>query len=375
MIRCIFSDVVESPIYRAIVNRLEASDLDVDYGIVTDGSSPFADWLTELREDTDRIEIGSTLRVLNAWKSMYAAARRDRPDALVCFGQTATLLGFTASVGTRAPRRLYARYHSTTHSIEGNRRGLAYDRLCNRLADMVVAPNGNVVRALVEDEGLDPEQVVTIPFGIRLSDFAEPPADRVDAVRHAHGIDPDRTTIGMVSRLIEIKGWRYALDPIRTCLEDDAGRQLVIANAVGDLEPEVRQALDRVSDQVIYVRHEPDNAALFGTFDVFVHVPVTPTVEAFGLVYVEALAAGIPSVFTRSGIANDFAEDGRNCLVVPHRDAAAIGLALDRILTSDSLRSDLRGQAIASVQQFQIEPMADAYVNLLHQLDRDGRAG
>ena len=83
----------------------------------------------------------------------------------------------------------------------------------------------------------------------------------------------------------------------------------------------------------------------------------------------EALAAGIPSVITKSGIANDLAVDGKNCLVVPHRDSKAIGRAIDRLLGSAALRSTLSAAAIASVQTFEIEPMAETYVELLRRLD------
>lgn len=369
MITCLFSDVIESPIYRAIVNRLVESDLELNFGLVSSGASPFSDWLEEQGTSVKRIEVQGRIDLPRAWGSLTAMLRRDRPDVLACFGQSATLLGFTSSIGPKAPLRTYARYHSTTHRVERNRRGVAYDRLCNRLADVIVAPNGNVARALVDDEGVDPDQIVTIPFGIRLADFAEPTEDRIDTVRRTHQIDSDRTTIGMISRLIEIKGWRYVLDPLRDRLLTDPGLQLVIANAVGEFEPEIRQAFGSVSDQVIFIRHEPDNAALFHTFDIFVHVPITPTVEAFGLVYIEALAAGIPSVITKSGIANDLAVDGKNCLVVPHRDSKAIGRAIDRLLGSAALRSTLSAAAIASVQTFEIEPMAEAYVELLRRLD------
>jgi glycosyltransferase involved in cell wall biosynthesis len=74
-------------------------------------------------------------------------------------------------------------------------------------------------------------------------------------------------------------------------------------------------------------------------------------------------------VITKSGIANDLAVDGKNCLVVPHRDSKAIGRAIDRLLGSAALRSTLSAAAIASVQTFEIEPMAEAYVELLRRLD------
>jgi glycosyltransferase involved in cell wall biosynthesis len=72
-----------------------------------------------------------------------------------------------------------------------------------------------------------------------------------------------------------------------------------------------------------------------------VHVPIDKYVEAFGQTYVEALAMGIPSVFTLSGIANDFIEDKRNAVVVPHCDSDAIYEAIVNILNNSNLRQNV----------------------------------
>lgn len=88
---------------------------------------------------------------------------------------------------------------------------------------------------------------------------------------------------------------------------------------------------------------------LYRTFDVFVHAPVGREYEAFGQVYVEALAMGVPSVFTLSGVANDFIEDGRNALVVPYRDPAAIARAVETLLGDEALRRRLAANGRADV--------------------------
>src|SRR5690606_4491552 len=99
--------------------------------------------------------------------------------------------------------------------------------------------------------------------------------------------------------------------------------------------------------------------ALYKLFDVYVHVPIDEKIEAFGQTYVEALAAGIPSVFTKSGIANDFIEDERNALVVPFRNSEAIYSALLRVLTDETLRESLILEGKKSVEKFDFHNMAD----------------
>jgi len=113
---------------------------------------------------------------------------------------------------------------------------------------------------------------------------------------------------------------------------------------------------------------------LYSNFDIFVHVPVDRDSEAFGLIYVEALAMKVPSVFTLSGVANDFIEDKVNALVVLHNDSEAIFTAMRLFLENSELRQKIveKGRADAC-ELFQAEKMAakfDAlYASMLLELN------
>jgi glycosyltransferase involved in cell wall biosynthesis len=63
--------------------------------------------------------------------------------------------------------------------------------------------------------------------------------------------------------------------------------------------------------------------------------------EQFGRVLVEAMAAGVPVIGSSSGAIPEVIGDAG--LVVPERDAAALAVAIDCILSD----TDLRGQLIA----------------------------
>jgi glycosyltransferase involved in cell wall biosynthesis len=65
--------------------------------------------------------------------------------------------------------------------------------------------------------------------------------------------------------------------------------------------------------------------------------------EAFGLVVVEAMAAGKPVVVTASGAMPQLVAHGAG-LVVPKRDEVAMAGAIGRLLDDDALRARL-GQA------------------------------
>jgi glycosyltransferase involved in cell wall biosynthesis len=104
-------------------------------------------------------------------------------------------------------------------------------------------------------------------------------------------------------------------------------------------------------------------------FDVFVHTPINDEFEAFGQTYIESLALGIPSVFTLSGIANDFIVDRRNALVIPHQDSESLFEALDLLLKDGKLREKLILQGKSDVcERFNIQRMIKQMDDLYQSL-------
>jgi phosphatidylinositol alpha-1,6-mannosyltransferase len=60
--------------------------------------------------------------------------------------------------------------------------------------------------------------------------------------------------------------------------------------------------------------------------------------EGFGLVYLQAMRAGIPCLGSRDDAASDVIVDGETGLLVPRQDPEAITGALIRLLTDDGMR-------------------------------------
>ena len=79
--------------------------------------------------------------------------------------------------------------------------------------------------------------------------------------------------------------------------------------------------------------------------------PSVTEAEAFGYVQLEAMAAGKPVISTdvRSGV-SWVNQDGRTGLVVPARDAAALGGAIDRLMGDAALRARLGAAGRARVE-------------------------
>src|SRR4029453_15401463 len=63
--------------------------------------------------------------------------------------------------------------------------------------------------------------------------------------------------------------------------------------------------------------------------------------EAFGIVYQEAGAAGLPSIGTRMNAVPEIVRDGDTGLLVMPADQPALARAIDTLLASPDLRRDL----------------------------------
>jgi glycosyltransferase involved in cell wall biosynthesis len=70
--------------------------------------------------------------------------------------------------------------------------------------------------------------------------------------------------------------------------------------------------------------------------------------DGFGVALVEAMAARLPIVTTRVGVAADALTDGESALVIPTRHAQAIVGEVDRLIADAGLRERL-GDAAAEV--------------------------
>ena len=130
---------------------------------------------------------------------------------------------------------------------------------------------------------------------------------------------------------------------------------LLLANSSGPHHKYISNQLNQLPPKNYnLIKFEPDLFTLYQLFDIYVHVPIDKTIEAFGQTYVEALAAGIPSVFTLSGIAKEFIKDKENALVVGYKNAKEIHNAIESLLESKILRNKLVTNGQKSIKEFNL---------------------
>ena len=94
--------------------------------------------------------------------------------------------------------------------------------------------------------------------------------------------------------------------------------------------------------------HTPAWVRVWREADLF----VMPTQnEAFGLVFQEAAAAGLPAIGTRLNAIPEIIADGETGLLVPVRDRASLARALDALIASAELRDQLGRNARRKIER------------------------
>jgi len=195
------------------------------------------------------------------------------------------------------------------------------------------------------------DRVRIVPFGIRAEEFERADPKEVAALRGRHG----HRTVLAVGRLVYYKGFDYL---VRAMSAVD-GRLLILGD--GPLRGRLQALAEEtgVADRVTLAGAVPALAPYYHAADVFA-LPAVARSEAFGLVQLEAMAAGLPVVNTRIDSGVPFvSRDGESGITVPPADARALAGALGRLLDAPALRERLGRAARERVRrEFSLERMA-----------------
>jgi len=206
---------------------------------------------------------------------------------------------------------------------------------------------------------------VVIPFGIDVTPFR--PTDavrrRAAAIRAAFG----PRVILFVGRLVYYKGVEYLIEAMPRV----SARALIIGRGPRERALKRRARALGLSEKVVFlgeIAHE-ELPAYYHACDLLV-LPSTEESETFGIVQLEAMAAGRPVVSTAlpTGIAW-VNRHGVTGLLIPPANADALADAITRLLEDDALRHRLGESARRRVSRhFTRQRMARAVLALYDEI-------
>lgn len=320
------------------VQLMDRSRYEIHFAVIRQCHGFLATYLESQGLPVHRFEYQGKIGLPTLTWKLFRLIKKERFDMVHAHLFEASISGMIAARLARTRVRVVTRHHSDFHH-RNSRLAVKMDQLVNRLSTHLIAVSRNVQQILVEWEGVSPEKVTVIPHGIDVDSFGEEAvsASRVAQMRDNLALNPTDKVIGMVSRFIDWKGIQFAIDAFSMLRDQRTDVVLVLANAQGPYRDQILLKLQKLPlESYRLVPFEKDVPALYMVFDCFVHVPVSPTAEAFGQTYIEALASRIPSVITISGVAHDYAVHGKNCLVVSYKDSESIYAAMVEALDQNT---------------------------------------
>jgi glycosyltransferase involved in cell wall biosynthesis len=268
-----------------------------------------------------------------------------------------------AYLASRHPGRLILTYHSDT--VRQKFLGAMFEPWLHaalRRSSAVVATSANYLETspvLARYRN----RCHVIPYGITLDQFAHADPAEVAAIRQRHG---NRLVIS-VGRLVYYKGFEYLI----RAMSGVRGTLLIIGDGPLRARLESLAAELGVRDKIVFLGEIQNERVVpyYHAAEVFALASVARS-EAFGIVQIEAMAAGIPVINTRLDSGVPFVSlHGQTGLTVPPEDPQALADAINRLLDDPEWRQQLGAAARDRArQEFSVEVMTARTLALYGQV-------
>ena len=225
-------------------------------------------------------------------------------------------------------------------------------KFASRAADLVVVPSESVAQIACKRCAIPRQRVIVIPNAIDIDQFA--------VARHAV-FSQQTHRIVFVGRLDPIKRIDDLIDAI-TMLPDsfkldiwgDGAERTRLEAIIARRQLDERVKLHGATTKLLSVYQQAD-------------VLVLPSdAEGFGLVLIEAMAAGVPVVATNAPGIRDVVQDQQSGLLVPPRDSNLLARAILKLSNDHSLQERLIENGLKHVNQnFSWERVIECYRKIL----------
>ena len=259
-----------------------------------------------------------------------------------------------------------------------------YQRYVPRVLEAldVILPISRATAATCVERGASSDRVHIVPCGIDL-----PRVDRVppgNAARSAvlslvrqHGAPAhDETTriLLSVGRHQERKGFHWFAEQVLPEVPD----AVYLVAGDGPMKPRIAAAAERagVADRIVLPGRVTDEflATLQAGSDLFImpNIPVAGDMEGFGVVMLEAGAAGLVTVAADLEGIRDVVTEGVNGHLVPSRDGSAFATAIAKYPTPEASREAGARAAHHVREHFGWEGVVESYLEILRRASEGG---
>ena len=296
--------------------------------------------------------------------------KRLGPDILHAHLPPAELYARLALVGEDAAPRFVI----TRHNDEPFYRGAAHRSIARwvvKRADRVIAISEAVSRQTCAYLGVPHSRVRTIHYGINSTLYDQIDRGEVDRLRRMWDVPEGAILIGTVGRMAPQKAMHVMLRGFARYRRETSGDPRLVLVGAGPLERKLKRLAQKLGlgNGVIWAGFREDIPVVMQAFDVFA---LTSDYEGFGLVLLEAMAAGKPVVATRVSAIPEIVVEGETGLLCDAGDDHAVADAFFA-LEDEVFRKRLGSAGFSrAAQRFKVEAMVNATEALYREVLGEG---
>jgi len=229
---------------------------------------------------------------------------------------------------------------------------------------LMVAISEVIGRHMIQDFKTPVENIRHIPRSVDDEKFNLPRPSKSDK---------KALTVVIVGRITPLKGHSYFLKAMARVIQKLPSVKIqVIGDAPAKKQPYKEELILLtkrlgISDKVEFMGNRSDVPELLSKADCLVLSTITQ--EAFGLVIIEAQAAGVPVVATRVGGVTEIIEHEKTGLLVLPKDVGAMADAVLRILNNPAFSASLVTAAKKRIdERYTMKYIADATIAVYKEL-------
>jgi len=196
------------------------------------------------------------------------------------------------------------------------------------------------------------DKIVVIPNGINIKEVTTPLTR--EKSREILGLPQNSEIILFFGSLVEYKGPDILLKAFKKVKNVVPNAKLIFAGR-GHMDSQLKETAKQmnISKDVIFTGFVEDNVKplYYKAADVFC-LPSTTLAESFGIVNLEAMAAGIPIVSSNLGGIPDIVKNGENGLLSKPYDVEMLAENLIKLLENDNLRVEMGKTGLKLVKNY-----------------------
>lgn len=233
----------------------------------------------------------------------------------------------------------------------------------------IIAVSKTLKKQLLSILDLDNQKVMVIYNGINIDRFNLPHSDQI---KKAYGMRQDEILIGAIGNIRGPKAYNVMLDAVAILKERSFGFRLkIVGQGEGQLLNSLLEQRAQLGlDELVEFSNFSENVEeILSNLDLFL---LSSSSEGFSLATIEAMAAGVPVIATRSGGPEEIIDDKVDGLLVAVNSPQDLANAVIDSVKDIQSQDRMRVMARRKVQkQFSLSAMLEQYKALYDSLIRN----